>query len=127
MVRGTATLVGLLLLTAASIGCVRQAGLPDDCDASAVQRTASLGGDRLEPESIDVCRDQLVTIEVTSERAGELHLHGYDEEAPEVPVEPGDTATFKFTATRAGQFVIELHDEEAGSETEVGLLTVHEP
>jgi len=127
MARVAATLVGLLLLATLAIGCVRQAGLPDDCDASAVERTASLSGDRLDPESMDVCRGQQVTIEITTERAGELHLHGYDEEAPEVPVEAGDTASFKFTATRAGQFVIELHDEEAGSETEVGLLTVHEP
>lgn len=127
MGRAPAALVALLLLTAVSVGCVRQAGLPDDCDDSAVQRTASLTGDRLDPEAIDVCKGQQVTIEIATERAGELHLHGYDEEAPGVTVEPGDTATFSFTATRAGQFVIELHTPNEGPEIEVGLFTVHEP
>lgn len=122
-----ARLSGLLLLAAISIGCVQQADLPDDCNASAVQRDASLSGDRLDPQSIDVCKGQQVTIAIATERAGELHLHGYDQEAPEVAVEPGDTATFKFNATRAGQFVIELHTPDEGPEIEVGLLTVHEP
>jgi hypothetical protein len=115
----------LLLLAAIGIGCVEQAGLPSDCDASAVQRQASLGGERLDPESIDVCIGQEVTLEISSERAGELHLHGYEAEAPEVEVEAGGTATFTFTAVRGGQFPIELHTDEA--EVEVGLLTVHEP
>jgi hypothetical protein len=125
--RAAARLCGLLLLAAISIGCVQQAGLPDDCGASSVQRDASLSGDRLDPESIDVCKGQQVTIEIATERAGEIHLHGYDAEAPEVAVEAGDTATFKFSATRAGQFVIELHTHDQGPEIEVGLLTVHEP
>ena len=126
MARFAAILLALLLLAALSIGCVRQADLPDDCDASAVQRTASLSGDRLDPESMDICKGQQVTIEISADRAGELHIHGYDEEAPEVTVRPGDTAVFTFTATRAGQFVIELHTPNQGPEIEVGLLTVHE-
>lgn len=125
--RGAALLGALLLVAATTVACVEQAGLPGDCDASAVQRQASLSGERLDPESIDVCKGQEVTLEISSERAGELHLHGYDEEAPEVEVEAGGTATFKFTTTRAGQFVIELHSHEDDSEVEVGLLTVHEP
>ena len=127
MGRRSASTIALFLLVAISLGCVQQADLPNDCEAAAVERQASLSGDKLAPEAIDVCKGQDVTIEIATERAGELHLHGYDEDAPGVEVEAGDTATFEFTATRAGQFIIELHDEAAGSETEVGLLTVHEP
>jgi hypothetical protein len=116
--------LAVLLLAMVSIGCVEQADLPDDCDASAVQREASLSGDRLDPEGIDVCKGQEVTIDIASERDGELHLHGYDEE---VEAAAGETATFELTATRSGQFVIELHSHDDGSEIEVGLLTVHEP
>ena len=116
-----------LVVAAIAVGCVEQADLPDDCDAPSVERLASLSGDRLDPEAIDVCKGQQVTLEIASERAGEIHLHGYDEEAPGVEVEAGDTATFEFPASLAGQFVVELHDEAAGTETEVGLLTVHEP
>lgn len=115
--------IALLLLAGVSIGCVEQAELPDDCDASAVQREVSLGSDRLDPESIDVCKGQELTIEIASELTGELHLHGYDDE---VSVEAGGTATITFTASLAGQFVIELHRAD-DSEVEVGLLTVHEP
>jgi hypothetical protein len=122
-----ASTLALVLLVAMSVGCVEQAGLPDDCDDASVERAASLSGERLDPEAIDVCKGQEVTLEIATEEAGELHLHGYDDEAPEIAVEPGETATFHFTATRAGQFPIELHDEETGSEAEVGLLTVHEP
>lgn len=117
------TAIAVLLLAAASLGCVEQAELPDDCDASAVQREVSLGSDRLDPESIDVCKGQEVTIEIASEAAGDLHLHGYDDE---VTVEAGATASLTFTASRAGQFPIELHAAD-DSEVEVGLLTVHEP
>jgi len=116
------TAIAVLLLAAASLGCVEQAELPDDCDASAVNREVSLSGERLDPESIDVCKGQEVTIEIASELAGDLHLHGYDDE---VTVEAGGTATLTFTATIAGQFKIELHAAD-DSEAEVGLLTVHE-
>jgi hypothetical protein len=122
----TALLAASLLFAGVAVGCVEQSAKPDDCDAEAVQRQASLNGDRLDPESLDVCKGQQVTIEITSQRAGDLHLHGYDEEAPEVAVDPGGTAKFAFTATRAGQFVVELHTASEG-EIEVGLLTVHEP
>jgi hypothetical protein len=121
------SVIAFLLLSVLAIGCVQQADLPAACAAPHERRQSSLTGDRLDPESIDVCKGQQVTIEITTQRAGELHLHGYDQEAPEVPVEPGDTATFTFTATRGGQFLIELHTPDQGPEIEVGLLTVHEP
>jgi plastocyanin len=121
-----ASVAAMLLFAGVAGGCVEQPALPDDCDASAVEREASLGGDHLDPEALDVCKGQKVTIAITTQRAGDLHLHGYEDEAPEVAVEPGDTATFTFTAARAGQFVIELHTASEG-EIEVGLLTVHEP
>ncbi len=113
-----------MLLLAVTVGCVEQVSAPEDCDASSVDRQASLSGDRLDPEGIDVCKGQEVTIEIASERAGELHLHGYDEE---VEAAAGEIATFEFTATRSGQFVIELHAPDAETAIEVGLLTVHEP
>lgn len=121
------SILPLLMVAAIAIGCVEQADLPDDCGAGSVERQASLSGDRLDPESIDVCKGQKVTLKISTERAGEIHLHGYDEEAPGVEVEAGDMATFSFTATRAGQFPLELHTPNEGPEIEVGLLTVHEP
>lgn len=120
-----AYLAAMLVLAGVAVGCVEQPAPPEDCDASVVERKASLSADRLDPEALDVCKGQKITIQITTQRGGDLHLHGYEDEAPEVAVEPGDTATFMFTAARAGQFVIELHTASEG-EIEVGLLTVHE-
>ena len=44
-----ATTLALALLMAIGVGCVQQAGLPDDCDAASVERVASLSGELLEP------------------------------------------------------------------------------
>src|SRR5437773_1169523 len=106
--RRAAALASLLLVTGIAAACVPGAVLPQDCDAASVQRQAALNGDHMDPQSVDVCKGQLVTLKIATQRAGEVHLHGYDVEAPEVPVQPGDTATFRFKATRAGQFIIEL-------------------
>ncbi|MGZ6372201.1 MAG: cupredoxin domain-containing protein [Candidatus Limnocylindria bacterium] len=127
MRRGAGYLGALLLVGLVVAACVAEAVLPNDCNAAAVQRATTLNGDHLDPQTIDVCKGQQVTLKVTTQRAGEIHLHGYDVEAPEVKVEPGDTATFKFKATRPGQFIIELHTPNEGPEIQVGLLTVHEP
>jgi len=122
----SAAFASLLLLLAGGTACVEEAQLPADCDAGAVQRQATLAADRLDPEAIDVCRDQHVTLDVAVEQDGVLHLHGYDEEAPATAVHAGDSLRLAFTAVRSGQFPIELHGLN-GTEVEVGVFTVHEP
>jgi len=121
-----AAAASLLLLLATATACVPQSELPDDCDAGAVQRGATLADDQLDPDAIDVCRGQRVTLEIAVEQDGVLHLHGYDDEAPATEVHAGDSLQLDFTAVRSGQFIIELHGPE-GTEAEVGVLTVHEP
>jgi hypothetical protein len=116
----------VLTLLAAAVGCVPEAQLPADCDAAAVQREATLADDALDPDAIDVCRDQRVTIDFAIQEDGVLHLHGYDEEAPATEVHVGDALQLELTAVRSGQFPIELHRTD-GTEVEVGILTVHEP
>jgi hypothetical protein len=80
------------------------------------RRPAGAGGDRRlqGPE----------TLEIATEKAGELHLHGYDEEAP---VE---------SAWRHGDLQVHGHARRAvpdraarrgDGEGEIGLLTVREP
>ncbi len=123
MARNAASILAILLLLGAT-ACVNQASLPDDCQAASVQREATLAGDRLDPESIDLCKGQDLTLKITTQRAGEIHIHGYEKE---MDVEPGDTATFMFSATLPGQFPIELHTPNNGPEIEVGILTVNEP
>jgi len=114
-------------LAAALLGaCVQQASLPSDCGASSVQRPLTLSASGLDPSSTDVCRGQHVTLRIASQRDGEVHLHGYDDQSAEVEVQAGETGEIAFDATHVGQFILELHLPD-GSADEVGVLTVHEP
>lgn len=69
---------------------------------------------------IRVSKDDLVTLSVTSDRAGHLEVHGYRKE---VTLEPGTTATLSFAAVRTGRFPIDLHASD-GAHVEVSALEV---
>ena len=58
---------------------------------------------------VKVPLDGRVRLEVTADRADEVHLHGYDRK---VDVSPGTPAVLEFTADVPGVFEVEL--EEAG-------------
>lgn len=107
-------------------GCVPGTDLPDTCDDAAVTFTATLVEERLEPSTLEVCRGQQVTIDLTVERDAVFHLHGYDEELPAREVRAGENVSLTFEATRSGQFPIEIHTTDGPAEAEVGLLVVHE-
>jgi hypothetical protein len=47
-----------------------------------------------------------VSIKVTSDRADELHVHGYE---LHTPVKPNEPAALYFKATHSGRFEVELH------------------
>jgi hypothetical protein len=114
----------LLLLS----GCVTPIQRPADCGAASVERTATLtGARRLEPQTIAVCRDQAVTINVEVQTDGVLHVHGYDDQMTAVVVTAGSPVTLSFDAVHSGQFVIELHTSDGPTETGAGILTVDEP
>lgn len=107
-------------------GCVPGTNLPDTCDDASVTIAATLVEERLEPSTLEVCRGQQVTIDLTVELDAVLHLHGYDEELPAQEVRAGENVTLSFEATRAGQFPIEIHTTDGPAEAEVGTLVVHE-
>ncbi len=121
--RAAAT-VALAALILAAAACVPQSDLPSDCESGQVERSATLTDAGLDPDTIAVCTGQEVTLTITVERAGELHLHGYDDQVPEQEVAVGDVAELSFTASHAGQFPLELH--AGGDEVEIAILTVHE-
>jgi hypothetical protein len=116
-----------LLLVAAIVGaCVPQVVLPATCNDPSVMLRAALADTRLEPGTLEVCRDQHVTLMVDVKRDGILHLHGYDDQAPAAEVRAGRTLTLEFTAVRSGQFPIALHTTDGPAEVTVGTLIVHE-
>ena len=54
-----------------------------------------------------VARGRIVVLEITSDVADHVHVHGYDLTAE---VAPGSPATIRFTASAAGRFEIELEN-----------------
>lgn len=117
-----ALVTGGLLLA----GCVPGSDLPATCDDPSVTLAATLVEERLEPATVEVCRGQQVTIQLTVERSAVFHLHGYDAELPAQEVRAGEDVTLTFEAVRAGQFPIEIHTSDGPAEAQVGTLVVHE-
>jgi hypothetical protein len=124
MRRTSTILTAAMALTLLLGACVPQTILPEDCEAASVERSATLTATVLSPDAIAVCKGQQVSLRITVDVEGVVHLHGYDEMAPAQGVSAGETATFDFTASLAGQFVIEFHTQD--DESEIGIFTVHE-
>ena len=68
-------------------------------------------------KEITAQKDDTVRIEVRSDTAGEIHLHGYDISKD---VEPGGRVRFNFPASIEGVFEIELEE----THTQIGELRV---
>lgn len=70
------------------------------------------------PDVVRVKQGEQVVLTFTSDKADELHLHGYD---ITVPLKPNTPATLSFTAKHAGRFGYELHH----AHREIGAIEVH--
>jgi hypothetical protein len=70
------------------------------------------------PKLLQVHEGEQVTLNIQSDSADELHLHGYDLHAH---ITPDRTATLQFTANHTGRFGMELHK----AHTELGALEVY--
>ena len=73
--------------------------------------------DTMTPDQITVNEGDQVRLRITSDRALEFHLHGYDLSKE---VEPGEPAELAFDANTTGRF--EIEDEQA--HRELGVLIV---
>lgn len=83
------------------------AGEGDDGDVETFEVT--IAGGEVSPlfATYEVAFGADVRIEVTSDVADELHLHGYD---LELELEPGEPGVMEFTADIEGRFELETHD-----------------
>jgi hypothetical protein len=75
----------------------------------AVEITVTVADGKVHPAPSvhKVARGRVVRIVVTSDRADELHVHGYDKE---VELSAGVPATIEFTANEVGRFEVETHE-----------------
>jgi hypothetical protein len=120
--RPSAALMALLLVTVLA-GCIENA----ECASLPTRIEVTVSEDGLTPADPATCRGEDVTVVVTAEVDGVLHIHGYDAEAPATEIAAGEVTELDFTATRNGQFPIELHSDENPTGVSIGILTVHEP
>jgi hypothetical protein len=70
-------------------------------------------------QDLEVTAGDPVKFRVTSDIAGEVHVHGYDYEKP---IDAGGSVSFDFPAKLEGVFEIELH--HGGGENEIAGLKV---
>jgi hypothetical protein len=72
-------------------------------------------------KEIDAEGGDSVFIVVDSDESADIHVHGYEVEAP---VDAGEKAQVAFTADLEGVFEVELHVHSTGEDVQVGELTV---
>lgn len=112
-VRRFATTIGLVLAVALLGGCADDAATPSQ--PAPIDPTQpieiTVDGDTVEPNGarVQIERDQEVQLVVTSDRAGELHLHSTPEQS--FPF-PAGTTEFDVLIDRPGVADMELHDPD---------------
>lgn len=74
-------------------------------------------GDTMKPTELDAHQNDMVTINISSDTTGEVHLHGYD-----IPFNcvAGSVTSHTFKADKTGDFEIEWED----TSTHLGHLVV---
>lgn len=76
------------------------------------------GAAHMKPDHLSVRQGDTVTINISSDRAGEVHLHGYD---LTFETRPGEVASHTFRADKTGHFDIEWES----TSTPLGDLVVN--
>ena len=104
-------LVVFVIVVGALIYSNRIAGKPVTIDVTVT------GGKTMNPPDLSAHQNDTVTINVTSDTDGEVHLHGYD---IIVNAKAGKTVSQTFKADKTGGFPIEWES----TSTELGKLTV---
>ena len=75
------------------------------------------GAKTMQPSDLSAHHNDTVTINVTSDTEGEVHLHGYD---ISISTKPGQVVSHTFKADKTGDFPIEWESTSA----ELGHLVV---
>jgi hypothetical protein len=104
------------LLVYTTAGCRQQAPthqVTDGCATDAPQAvavTAALRNGRADPapQRVPVALDSLVHLRVNTDKATEVHVHGYDFT---YEAQPGPPGCISFVADQAGLFDVEAHPD----------------
>jgi hypothetical protein len=96
-VRAAAAILGIVALGPASAGEMKTA------------EVAVKGGKVVGANTFKVKQGDTVVLRWTSDKALEIHLHGYDVEAK---LAPGKTTEMKVNARATGRFPVEVHEHD---------------
>ena len=91
-------------------GCGKSDDNPSGQQATTVTFAITDGHKTGGPDTIDAKSGETLTLEVTSNVADELHVHGYDKE---LELAPNATTRLTFTTDIPGTFEIELHSTDS--------------
>ncbi|RJL24769.1 hypothetical protein [Bailinhaonella thermotolerans] len=102
-------IAGVLLVVLGACGTGRPAAETPAAPGDVERVEVSYAGGRVTPPSrrVKVGAGATVEIRVTSDRADEFHLHGYDRS---MRLEVGEPGTIRLVADVPGVFEAELHD-----------------
>ncbi|MBH42643.1 MAG: hypothetical protein CL787_03865, partial [Chloroflexi bacterium] len=102
-------LYGLIIL---SLGACSGSGTTES-----VSIDLSIDGETMNPRDVVVSHNDLLVMNITSDRSGSIHVHGYDLEHP---VEPGIRSSFEMEAYATGKFNIAFHNADQGHDHAAG-------
>ena len=72
-----------------------------------------IAGDKLDPGKIKAGKDDMLTLQIETDKAGTIHFHTYD---IEVDVTPGEVTEVFFVANQEGQFRVTFHEKKEHTE-----------
>ncbi|MFI8827994.1 hypothetical protein [Streptomyces sp. NPDC053431] len=108
---GTPAAPGATPATPAAPGAAGTPAAPGGTPAAPAGRTLTVtvtgGSVQPPPSRVELKKGERLTLQVTSDRADTLHVHGYDRE---IALSPGRQATLTLTADRTGLFEVETHE-----------------
>ena len=85
------------------------------CSSSGTTESVSIDvfidGENMNPRDVVVSHSDLLVMNITSDRPGSIHIHGYNLEHP---VEPGIGSSFEMEAYATGKFNIAFHNADQG-------------
>jgi heme/copper-type cytochrome/quinol oxidase subunit 2 len=93
------------------VSATTQASTTTEAASNAQVVEIRVTGDQVQTaeQRVKVAQGSEVRLEVTADRADEVHLHGYDRK---VDVKPGTPAVLEFQADTPGVFEVELEEAE---------------
>lgn len=112
--------IAFIVAISAAVAATTNAAAPAESPAKRLRIEIGASKPGVVTAPLRATQGESLTIDIVSDRAGTLEIHGYGKK---VDVAPGSVATLSFVATLAGRFPVDLHGRD-GRHLEVTALEV---